>query len=232
MIQVAHEGHEVAKKFFTGTSSSYDAVVNITTFGQDTVWKNAILGLIPKGNYRVLDLACGTGILSLAIARKVDHVVGIDITEGSIRIAREKTLLRNVKNASFYVSAAEAIPQADKEFDFVTASYLPKYCDMDLVVSEISRVLKRDGMLIMHDLIYPNNVAMRALWNTYFKALRIAGIFAPSWRPVFNELDAVIKRSEWLDELISTMKKYGFTDIQSRSLTLDTAAIVWGKLVI
>ena len=232
MIQVAHGGHEVAKKFFAGTSSNYDTVVNITTFGQDTVWKNAILDLIPKGNYRVLDLACGTGILSLAIARKVSHVVGIDITEESIRIATEKALLHNVKNASFYVSAAEAIPQADKEFDFVTASYLPKYCNMDLVVSEISRVLKRGGMLIMHDFIYPNNVAMRALWNTYFKVLRAAGIFAPSWRPVFNELDDVIKRSKWVDEILLAMKKYGFTDIQSKSLTLDTAAIVWGKLAI
>ena len=73
--------HEVARKFFTGTSSSYDSVVDITTFGRDMVWKKAILDLIPDGNYKVLDLACGTGILSLAIARKVSYVIGIDIIE-------------------------------------------------------------------------------------------------------------------------------------------------------
>ena len=232
MIQTMQQGHEVARKFFTGTSSSYDAVVKITTFGQDMVWKKAILDLIPNGNYKVLDLACGTGILSFAIARKVSYVVGADIIESGIRIAREKALMYNVKNTSFYVSAAEAIPQADKEFDFVTASYLPKYCDMDQVVSEIARVLKCGGTLIMHDFTYPTNAVMKGLWNTYFKILRAAGVFAPSWRPVFRELDSVIKRSDWLNELMTTMKRYGFSNIQCKSLTLGTAAIVWGKYML
>ncbi len=227
-----HQGHEVATKFFTGTSSSYDAVVKITTFGQDATWKKAILDLIPTGNYKVLDLACGTGILSFAIARKVSHVVGADIMESSIRIAREKALMHTVKNTNFYVSAAEAIPQAEKEFDFITASYLPKYCDMDQVVSETIRVLKPGGTLIMHDFTYPTNAVMKGLWNTYFKILRVAGIFSPAWRPVFNELDSVIKRSDWLNELMVAMERYGFSGIQHKSLTLGTAAIVWGKYVL
>jgi len=224
--------HEVARKFFTGTSSSYDSVVGITTFGRDMVWKKAILDLIPDGNYKVLDLACGTGILSLAIARKVSYVIGIDIIEDSIRIAREKAVRHNAKNVSFYVSAAEAIPHPDKEFDFVTASYLPKYCDMYPVVSEISRVLKRRGMLIMHDFTYPNNDVMKGLWHAYFKILRDAGVLAPSWRSVFNELDDVIKQSDWLNELMTAMKRYGFSDVRCKNLTFGTTAIVWGKYLL
>lgn len=229
MTQATHQGHRIARKFFTGTSSSYDIVVNVTTFGQDNVWKKAILDLIPDGNYKVLDLACGTGILSFQIAKKVNHVVGIDIIEDSIRIAREKALAYNIKNASFYVSAAEAIPYTDNEFDFVTASYLPKYCNMDLVISEIVRVLKHKGVLIMHDFAYPESTAMRGLWNTYFKILRMVGMFTPSWRPVFNELDSVIKSSNWIEELQMMMKRYGFTYVQCKYLTFGTAALVWGR---
>jgi len=226
-----HQGHEVARKFFTGTSSSYDAVVNVSTFGQDMVWKRAILDLIPNGDHKVLDLACGTGILSFALAQKVSCVVGLDITEDSIRIAREKALLHNMTNINFYVSAAEAIPQADREFDFITASYLPKYCDIDQVISEVARVLKRGGMLIMHDFTYPDNSAMQCLWNAYFKILRIAGVFVPSWRSVFTGLDTVIKQSNWLNELMTAMRRHGFSDVQYKSFRFGTAALVWGRYV-
>ena len=227
--EVIHEGHRVARKFFAGTSSSYDTVVNITTFGQDAVWKRAILELIPAGNYKVLDLACGTGILTLAIADRVSHVIGVDLMEENIRVANKKAKQYGIANAVFCASAAETVPQQDNSFDFVTASYLPKYCDIDLVVKESARVLRRNGVLIMHDFTYPRGTAMRGLWNAYFRILRIAGVFTPSWRPVFNELDDVIKHSKWVNELMYAVNQHGFRNIRCKSLTCDTAAIVWGS---
>ena len=227
--ELMHEGHRVAKRFFAGTSSSYDTVVNIATFGQDAAWKRAILDLIPAGNYKVLDLACGTGILTFAIADKVSSVVGVDLMEENIKIANKKAKQYGIANVVFCTSAAETVPQQDNSFDFVTASYLPKYCDIELVVKESARVLKKNGAMIMHDFTYPRNAAMRGLWNTYFMILGIAGVFTPSWRPVFNELDHVIRQSKWVEELIYTMNQHGFRNVQFRSLTCDTAAIVWGS---
>lgn len=227
--ELLHEGHRVARKFFTGTSSTYNTVVNITTFGQDAAWKRAILDLIPAGNYRVLDLACGTGILTFAIADKVSGVVGVDLMEENIRVANKKAKQHSIENVTFYTSAAETIPQQNDSFDFVTASYLPKYCDIDIVVKECARVLKRNGALIMHDFTYPRGTAMRGLWNAYFGILRVVGVFTPSWRPVFNELDHVIKRSKWVDELMYAMNQHGFRNVHCKNLTCDTAAMVWGN---
>lgn len=227
--ELVHEGHRIARKFFTGTSSSYDAVVGITTLGQDAAWKRAILELISRGDYRALDLACGTGILTLAIANKVAFVLGVDLMEKSIRLARKKARDRTIENAVFGTSAAEAIPAQDDSFDFVTASYLPKYCDIDLVVSESARVLRRGGVLIMHDFTYPRAPAMRGLWNAYFGVLRVAGIFTPSWRPVLNELDRVVRQSRWVDLLVRSMEQHGFRNVRCRNLTYGTAAIVWGS---
>ncbi|MGH9934011.1 MAG: class I SAM-dependent methyltransferase [Nitrososphaerales archaeon] len=229
--ELVHEGHKVARKFFTGTSSSYDTVVSITTFGRDASWKRAIVDLVPAGNYRVLDLACGTGILTFALARKVSAVTGVDLMEENLRVANKKAIESEITNVTFCTSAAETIPQQDGSFDFVTASYLPKYCDIELVVKESARVLKRNGVLIMHDFTYPRSAAMKALWNAYFKILRIAGTFTPSWRPVFNELDNVIKHSRWVDELINAMNNNGFRNVQCKNLTSGTAAIVWGSKV-
>lgn len=228
--ELMHEGHRVARKFFAGTSSSYDTVVNITTFGQDAAWKRAILELIPKSDYRVLDLACGTGILTLAMASKVSFVFGVDLMEESVKIASKKAREQGIANVAFGTSAAEAIPAHNTSFDFVTASYLPKYCDIDLVVKESARVLRRGGVLIMHDFTYPRAPAMRGLWNTYFGILRIAGLFTPSWRRVFNELDRVIRQSRWVDLFTRSMKVHGFRNVKCRYLTHDTAAIVWAEL--
>ncbi len=227
--ELVHDGHRIARKFFTGTSSSYNTVVNITTFGQDAAWKRAILDLIPAGDYRVLDLACGTGILTFTIANKVSGVVGIDLMEENIRVANKKAKQHGIANVTFCTSAAETIPQQDSSFDFVTASYLPKYCDIDIVVKESARVLRRNGVLVMHDFTYPRGTAMRGLWNAYFRILRVAGLFTPSWRSVFNELDYVIKHSKWVDELMYAMNQHGFRNILCKNLTYDTAAIISGN---
>jgi len=194
-----HPGQELARRFFTGTPSTYDRVVRITTFGQDHRWKKAILDTIPKNsNQNVLDLACGTGILSLGIAKKVSSVAGIDLIEESVGIARDKANSSSIRNASFIVSAAETIPYTEKQFDLVTASYLPKYGDLEKIVVEIARVLKPNGRIVMHDFAYPSNFLMKVLWRVYFKILRLAGRFVPSWGEVFHELDNVVEISSKL----------------------------------
>jgi len=226
-----HRGQELARRFFTGTSSTYDRVVRITTFGQDHRWKKAILDMIPKNSdQNVLDLACGTGILSLAIAKKVSSVAGIDLIEESVGIARDKAASNNTGNTSFIVSAAETIPYAEKQFDLVTASYLPKYGDLEQIVVEIARVLKPNGRMVMHDFAYPSNFFMKVLWKIHFKILRLAGRFVPSWKDVFFELDNVIYRSRWIDELRTALLRNHFKEIQIRRLTFGTAAIVSATL--
>jgi demethylmenaquinone methyltransferase/2-methoxy-6-polyprenyl-1,4-benzoquinol methylase len=225
--ELVYERHRVARKFFTGVSSSYDTVVSVTTFGRDAAWKSAMLELVPSGNCRVLDLACGTGILTFAIAGRASEVVGIDLMEENVRVAKEKSR-QYTSNVAFFASAAERIPQCDKSFDCITASYLPKYCDIDLVVKECARLLKSKGRLVMHDFTYPRNAFMRGLWGTYFKILRITGLFTPSWRPVFNGLDGVIRESKWVDELVHAMMNNGFKNVQRRSMTCGTAMLVWG----
>jgi demethylmenaquinone methyltransferase/2-methoxy-6-polyprenyl-1,4-benzoquinol methylase len=225
-----HPGQELARRFFSGTSSSYDRVVRITTFGQDNQWKKAILEMIPRNNHAVLDLACGTGILSLGIAKKVGSVTGIDLIQKSVAIARVKAESSNIENASFIVSAAETIPHSEKQFDLVTSSYLPKYGDLEIIVAEMARVLKPNGRIVMHDFVYPSNSLMRFFWKAYFGVLRVAGRFVPSWKGVLHELDGVIYRSRWIEELGSALARNQFVDIKIRRLTFGTAAIVSARL--
>ena len=68
-------------EFFDDTADSYDSIVHWTTFGKDSFWKHKILEHL-SNERAVLDLACGTGILTKQIAQKLPQakIIGVDVT--------------------------------------------------------------------------------------------------------------------------------------------------------
>ncbi|MFL6492335.1 MAG: hypothetical protein ACJ70O_04465, partial [Nitrososphaera sp.] len=80
LIMLVHEGHAQAMRFFTPTNAdSYDLVLRLATFGQDIAWKYEIIRAASHRS-RILELACGTGILSSMLVERGKSVTGIDLT--------------------------------------------------------------------------------------------------------------------------------------------------------
>ena len=79
---------ELVERFFRGTGATYDLVVNAATFGIDRRWKRRLVGLIPAHATRILDLACGTGISTAAIARRFPQagIVGVESGPGRVSL--------------------------------------------------------------------------------------------------------------------------------------------------
>jgi demethylmenaquinone methyltransferase/2-methoxy-6-polyprenyl-1,4-benzoquinol methylase len=225
-------------------ASSYDAVVRITTFGQDYIWKKRILDVIDKhhlschcfysslrfstGPHMCLDLASGTGILSSLIKRRGSKeirgermVVGLDLTFDYLQVAKKKCSTGELTNGT-----AEFLPYREESFDSVTSSYLAKYVNVERVVNECWRVLKHNGVLVFHDFTYPSNLLARNFWNAYFMILRSASKMISSWAPVFQELDQVVKMSNWPGQTIKALEDKGFKNISFTLHTMNTAAIV------
>ncbi len=220
----------IALRFFSNVYSTYDKVVVITTFSKDIGWKKEILELMPEA-CDILDLGCGTGILTMLLADKAKRVYGLDIIYRSLKVARDKGKGKKEFMSIEFVNAdAENIPFKDDAFDVVTASYLPKYVNAKLLISECKRILKDDGMIILHDFTYPRCVIIRCLWNLYFLILKFVGLFAKEWRSIFYELDKVIAESKWVDDTLNELNANGFTCINCRYLTLGTAAIVYARV--
>lgn len=213
-------------KFFDGTSSSYDKVVVYCTFGKDRYWKNKIKKNIPDGD-SFLDLACGTGILTRIIAQNFPKasVIGIDITQSYLELAKKKSL--DFKNISYLHQDAEAL-EISKKFDCITASYLPKYCDPTILVKRCIEHMKPGGKIIFHDFTYPKNGFVKALWETYFVLLHSVGYFMPSWKEAFVHLPKLIKSSKWLDAYECEMKKNGL-EVRRMELTWNSSAILVAK---
>ena len=216
---------ELVPKFFNDSASNYDTIVSWTTFGKDRIWKRSIINKI-KNPSSILDLACGTGILTKTLSEKFPHskVVGIDITKSYLNMAKMK--LKSYENISLFLNDAENF-HLDQKFDYIVSSYIPKYCSPKLIIKSCLEHLNPGGTVILHDFTYPKNLAIQQIWNFYFKLLRIAGIFLPEWRNVFRNLPLLIKSTIWVEEYITEMSKNAF-DTLIEYQRWKTACIISG----
>lgn len=220
---------DLVPMFFNDTSNSYDKIVNYTTFGKDSFWKRKILEQLSTEK-TVLDLACGTGILTKQIAEKLPHaeIMGVDVTKNYLEKAKEKLI--SFQKISFVNQDAEKL-DLGKKFDCITASYLPKYCISDVLVKNCINHLNDGGKMVLHDFTYPKNKLIQKLWNFYFKVLYLIGFFIPNWKQVFLDLPNLIRTTNWVEDYKETMKNYGLK-IHTQDLTWGSSTIIVGTKIV
>ena len=205
-------------------------MVNAATFGIDNRWKRRIINLLPSNPTHILDLACGTGISTLAIANRYPecHVVGVELREEYLAQARAKFHRLGLTNTEFVLSRAEDY-HSPESFDCVASSYLAKYADLDLLTRNSKAMLKNGGLLLMHDFTYPPP-SLVWLWRLYFWTIQHVGSpFFPSWREIYYGLPQVIQESRWIPELTTALQDNGFKDIQREDLTAYGSAIITAR---
>lgn len=221
--------HNLVRKIFARTGKSYDFVVKATTFWQDNRWKKRILEIADQCSNpeTILDLACGTGIVTFALARKfpASKVVGIDLQKEYLSYALAKKAEENIENISFYEKSAEDTKEG--AYDLITTSYLPKYVDIDLIIGNCSQMMKSGGLLIFHDFTYPENVVFRFFYDLYWLLLRPGLWLSGSWREMGKELKRIIAESAWVDEIQEALKIHGFTNVHVEVQQFEIAAIVY-----
>jgi demethylmenaquinone methyltransferase / 2-methoxy-6-polyprenyl-1,4-benzoquinol methylase len=218
----------LVERFFSGTGGTYDLMVDAATFGIDRLWKRRIVRCIPAGAARILDLACGTGISTIAIARRfpASRIVGVELREEYLAIARAKLRRLGLARVELVLSRAEDYRSPEK-FDCICSSYLAKYADLPLLVRNCRAMLNEGGALVMHDFTFPQKPYLVALWRVYFKALQVVGgALYPSWREIYYGLPRLIEETRWLPELQRLLANNGFSGVRVEHLTAYGAAIV------
>lgn len=219
----------LVNSFFSGTGVSYDKVVRYFTLGLDDRWKAEIVKLVPESE-KILELACGTGILTERLAMKCprSEIVGVDITPDYLAAFQERLRRKPWIRARSILANAENVA-LDGEFDVVVSSYLAKYVDPALLISNVTPYLREGGIFIAHDFILPRNPLYLNGWLAYTWAMNHAGpVFFPEWRTVFDDgLTSLIRRSNWLEDFTETLGKYSYDEIHSRRLSFEIAGLVW-----
>lgn len=222
---------ELIERFFAGTAGSYDFMVDVATFGIDRLWKRRIVERIPAGAERILDLACGTGISTLAIARRfpASRIVGVELREEYLAIARAKMRHLGLHRVELVLSRAEDY-RASEPFDCISSSYLAKYADLERLVPSCRAMLKPGGVLVTHDFTFPPKPSLVALWRLYFWLLQtVGGAFYPSWREIYRGLPRLIEDSRWLPQLEQALARSGFAEVRTDHLTAYGSAIVTAR---
>ena len=214
-------GVRLAQSFFNkNNSGSYDRLVRLATLGQDMNWKKKLVESVPNGSL-VLEMACGTGILTSLLKQNNNIVYGIDLTFEYLSVLGEKRIEIDSINGT-----AEFLPFQDRYFDCIVASYLPKYVNLNVLVSECQRVLKQEGLLILHDFTYPKRLAYQLAWKIYFRIIKALWRLDKKWTSVFNGLDQLIINNHWDSEINSILTLHGFVQIRKDFQTFETSTII------
>lgn len=106
----------------------------------------------PAAEHRVLDVACGPGLVAAALAPRVRLVVGIDITPGMIRRGREVAAERGARNAAFVLGDVARLPFPDGAFQrVISRRAFHHFIDARAVLREMARVCARGGAVVIED---------------------------------------------------------------------------------
>ncbi len=163
-------------ELFATIARCYDLINDIQSFGLHRLWKRRVLQLtrVQPGE-RALDLCCGTGDITLALAGKGAEATGLDFSEPMLQVAREKSdRLTSAANQpakiEFIRGDAQEIPFRENTFDVLTIGYgLRNLADLDRGLRDMLRVAKPGGRLVALEFGKPRNPLWRAIYFSYLK---------------------------------------------------------------
>lgn len=178
-----------AKAQFDKQAALYDnrwADWSEATLKQMLVWAD------PQPQWRVLDIATGTGYTALALAPHVAHVTGADISPNMLAQAARHAQEQDVANVAWHEAAAESLPFDNKAFDLVTVRIAPHhFTNVRAFLSETRRVLRPNGVFVLGDTTVPDDAPAIAEWQNSVERLRdtshAANLPARVWRALSEE---------------------------------------------
>ncbi len=135
---------------FTKQAASYAALVNSS---KDATLPILLEALRPLPSDRLLDVGCGTGRFAVTLAPLVANVVGIDLTDGMLKQARQLHADTNLLNIEWRQGDVAKLPFADGEFTIVTTrAMLHHVIEPARVIAEMNRVCAQGGRIVAIDL--------------------------------------------------------------------------------
>ena len=220
------------REMFARISPRYDLLNHLLSGNIDKRWRRRVvreLSLRLPQNPNVLDVACGTGDLSIEIFEaKQARVVGIDFCRPMLEVARTKT-----QAIPFVEGDALHLPFADRSFDLVTIGFgLRNLSSRERGLQELRRVLRPNGWAAILEFSQPTIWGLRQLVAFYYARLlpQIGGWLSGS-RSAYKYLPDSIAKFPNQQELAAMMRDAGFGNVTFENLTGGVAALHLGERV-
>jgi len=169
-----NEKAEYVHSVFESIAKEYDKMNNIISFGSHVMWRNYTMKQMKiQPGHTALDVACGTGDWTIALAKVVGStgsVVGLDFSQNMLDVGAYKVANAGLGNTIDLVNEdAMNLPYEDNTFDFATIGFaLRNVPDVQKVLNEMARVVKPGGKVVSLEVSKPPFIPYRKLFYLYF----------------------------------------------------------------
>jgi len=168
-------GQRAAKvsDLFARIACRYDLLNDLQSFGLHRLWKRRVIGLANvKSGDRGLDLCCGTGDISFALAKAGAETVGLDFSPQMLEVAQRRfqDSKFKIQNLKFLQGDAQQLPFSENSFDIVTIGYgLRNLTNWERGLEEMIRVAKSGARIVVLDFGKPPNWLWQKIYFAHLK---------------------------------------------------------------
>ncbi len=225
---------EEVKEMFDNIAPKNDRLNHILSVQIDKIWRRRVVKIV-KGfsPSEILDLATGTGDLAIALARRIPEskVVGIDLSEGMLAVARGKVdALALGERVELRCGVAENIELPEGSVDVVTVAFgVRNFGDLEGGLREMVRVTKRGGHIVILEFSTPDNPIFRWFYNIYSKRILpfVGGLISKD-RRAYEYLPASVDEFPVPSKVVEMLESVGCGECRVRSQSFGIARIYVG----
>lgn len=218
------------REMFDAISGNYDGLNRMMTFGIDRSWRKQVVALVSKTKpTKILDIATGTGDLAIMLAQ-IDNsqVTGLDLSPGMLEIGKQKVYAAGLdKQVDMVIGDSEKLPFEDNSYDAITVSYgVRNFEDLNQGLSEINRVLRPGGILVILETSLPTKFPYKQGYNVYSKTLLpLLGTLFSKDKEAYSYLSNSAKAFPFGKEFNKILERNSFTQVNDRPVTMGVSTI-------
>ena len=225
---------ENIQKMFNDISGRYDFLNHFLSLGIDYSWRRKFVKqLSPYRPQQVLDVASGTGDLAqLICSLSPQQVIGVDIAENMLAIAKQKCLQNNLqKMLRFEEGDAEQLSFPDNHFDAVTVAFgVRNFENLETGLIEMLRVLKPGGVMMVLEFSHPTKFPWKQLYSFYSKyIIPLVGKIVSRNNQAYTYLPESVSVFPSGQDFLDILQKRGLRNTMQRPLTFGVATIYAGE---
>ena len=215
---------EKVQEMFNGIAPKYDLLNHLLSMGIDKSWRKKAMKVVGAGRKDlVLDIACGTGDFSIeALKHGVKRVVGADISENMLAVAREKAKAKGLSDQlDFQFGDSENLTFDSNTFDAVTVAFgVRNFEHLELGLTEMCRGLKPGGKVVILEFSTPEHFPMKQLYNFYFRYILpfVGGVISGN-RKAYEYLPASVFAFPQGKNFLDIMRGAGYSNVSQQRLT-------------
>jgi demethylmenaquinone methyltransferase / 2-methoxy-6-polyprenyl-1,4-benzoquinol methylase len=238
-LNAGEAAHATAvRDMFAGIAGRYDLLNHVLSLNIDKRWRRAVSAsladILDRPEAVVLDVACGTGDLSLELNKTGNaSIIGTDFCRPMLTLAKEKSA-GETKPVPYIEGDAMLLPFPDDQFEAVTIAFgLRNLSNVGSGLAELRRILKPGGRLAVLEFSSPIVPGFGHLFNFYFAHVlpRIGGAVSGS-RGAYEYLPDSVARFPDQKNLAALIEKTGFSEVKYMNLTGGIAALHLGTKTI